>query len=170
MSVAAHGKLILPNLPLRSPCPKVVDMPAKPDLIVVLIASLLASCGGNTDNNSGTGSSGNSFGGTPSAAPGTLVQNPPVLLSTVSAAGLLAQVTTGTSSQTFGAQALTQVLAVSGVPTCDVNVFHIEYNTVGGANESTTASGALMVPSGTDPVCRGARPIVLYAHGTTTEP
>lgn len=129
-------------------------------VIIVLTASLLVSCGGNSDNHPGSGSS---------PERGTLVQNPPVLLSSVSAADLLAQVTTGTSSQTFGAQALAQVLAVSGVPTCDVDVFHIEYNTVGGANESTTASGALMVPKGTGPLCQGAHAIVLYAHGTSTE-
>jgi hypothetical protein len=34
---------------------------------------------------------------------------------------------------------------------------------------TTTASGALMVPSGLGAVCTGARPIVLYAHGTTTD-
>ena len=38
-----------------------------------------------------------------------------------------------------------------------------------GANEATNASGAVMVPTGSDPACTGARPIVLYAHGTTTD-
>jgi hypothetical protein len=141
----------------------------KLDLLAVLTASLLASCGGNNDS-SGNNSGGNSSSGaTSTAGRGALLQNPPTLLSTVSAADLLVQVTTGASSQTFGAQALAQVLALSGVPTCDVHVFHIEYYTVGGANESTTASGALMVPTGAGPSCQGARPIVLYAHGTSTE-
>jgi hypothetical protein len=44
----------------------------------------------------------------------------------------------------------------------------MQYETVGGANESTTASGALMIPSGMDGSCQGARPIVMYAHGTNT--
>ncbi|HEY1724947.1 MAG TPA: prolyl oligopeptidase family serine peptidase [Steroidobacteraceae bacterium] len=87
----------------------------------------------------------------------------------MSAADLLAQVTTGAGAQAFGTQVLAQVLAISGGPLCDVDVYHIEYNTVGGANESTTASGALMVPGGTAPSCQGARPIVLYAHGTSAE-
>ena len=136
-------------------------------LLAILSASLLVACGGS----SGSGSSGGnaSSGGTSSPVRGTLLQNPPVLLSSNSVPDLLAQLTTDASSQTFGTQVLAQVLALAGVPACDVHVFHIEYNTVGGANESTTASGALMVPSGADPSCQGARPIVLYAHGTSTE-
>jgi len=35
-------------------------------------------------------------------------------------------------------------------------------------NETATASGALMVPTG-GAGCTGARPIVLYAHGTDTD-
>ena len=76
-----------------------------------------------------------------------------------------------------GAQLLTQLqsatnqrlLSLGGAPICDVAVYHFEYETIGGANESTTASGGLMVPSGSDPACAGPRPIVLYAHGTSTE-
>jgi alpha-beta hydrolase superfamily lysophospholipase len=143
-------------------------MCVKLSLIAIFTSLLLAACGGNSGN-SGSDSGSSSSGGTANRVPGTLLQNPPTLLSTVSAADLLVQVTSGASSQTFGTQALAQVLALSGVPTCDVHVFHIEYYTVGGANESTTASGALMVPSGADPSCQGARPIVLYAHGTSTE-
>jgi predicted esterase len=45
----------------------------------------------------------------------------------------------------------------------------MEYNTVGGANEATNATGGLMVPTGTDPACTGARPVLLYGHGTTVE-
>jgi hypothetical protein len=62
-----------------------------------------------------------------------------------------------------------QLLAISGTPLCDIAVHHIRYATVGGADEATTASGALMVPLGSDPHCRGARPFLLYAHGTTTD-
>lgn len=53
-------------------------------------------------------------------------------------------------------------------PTCTVNVYHFEYQTVGGAGESTTASAALMVPTGNNAMCQGARPIAMYAHGTNT--
>jgi hypothetical protein len=144
-------------------------MCVKPNPIVICTALLLAACGGNSDNSGNSGGGSSSSGGGEKPVPGTLLQNPPTLLATVSAANLLAQVTTGAGSQTYGSQVLAQVLALSGVPSCDVHVFHIEYNTVGGANESTTASGALMVPAGAAPTCQGARPIVLYAHGTSTE-
>jgi predicted esterase len=32
-----------------------------------------------------------------------------------------------------------------------------------------SASGAIMLPGGSDPACQGARPILLYAHGTNTD-
>jgi predicted esterase len=61
-----------------------------------------------------------------------------------------------------------QLLKLSFAPVCTVNVYHIQYETVGGQGEMTTASGALMVPTGLDSKCQGARPVVLYAHGTST--
>ena len=96
------------------------------------------------------------------AAParGTLLQNPPQLLSTQSVAALLSQLSGGANQL---------LLALSGIPLCDIQVYQIRYATVGGANEATSASGALMLPSGLDPNCLGARPVVLYAHGTTTD-
>jgi prolyl oligopeptidase family protein len=60
------------------------------------------------------------------------------------------------------------LLQLTFSPTCTVNVYHFEYQTVGGAGESTTASAGLMVPSGNNAMCQGARPIALYAHGTNT--
>ena len=50
-----------------------------------------------------------------------------------------------------------------------IDFHYIQYGTVGGANERTTASGALMVPTGTAAPCTGPRPILLYAQGTTTD-
>ena len=123
-------------------------------LAALAAAALVAGCGGSSD------------GATPAApdvpgsARGTLTQNPPLLLSSVSAASLLAQLTQSAN---------TQILTLSGAPICDITVYHIEYNTVGGAGEATVASGALMVPSGSDARCSGPRPIVLYAHATTTD-
>jgi pimeloyl-ACP methyl ester carboxylesterase len=61
-----------------------------------------------------------------------------------------------------------QLLKLTFTPVCTVNVYHMQYETVGGQGEATTASGALMVPGGLDPSCQGARPVVLYAHGTST--
>ncbi len=62
-----------------------------------------------------------------------------------------------------------QLLKLAFSPPCSVDVYHLQYETVGGQGEATTASGALMVPGGANPSCSGARPIVLYAHGTSTE-
>ncbi|WP_371319934.1 alpha/beta hydrolase family protein [Variovorax sp. dw_308] len=58
---------------------------------------------------------------------------------------------------------------VAGAPICGVDVRYLQYQTIGGQGETTTASGAIMLPAGTDPACNGPRPIVLYAHGTATE-
>ena len=91
---------------------------------------------------------------------GQLLQTPPELVSTVTAPALLLA---------LNALANQQLLAISGTPLCDIAVHSIRYATVGGANEATTASGAMMVPLGSDPACRGSRPILLYAHGTTTD-
>jgi poly(3-hydroxybutyrate) depolymerase len=124
-------------------------------LLVGVAASVLAACGGN-GGSSVTGPNPS----VPSTARGTLTHTPPQLLSTTSAASLLVQLSTAANQQT---------LTLSGAPICDIAVYHIEYNTVGGAGEATIASGALMVPTGADSRCRGPRPIVLYAHGTTTD-
>ena len=124
-------------------------------LLAGLAAAVLAACGGN-----GASSITDPTPGTPSTARGTLTHTPPQLLSTTSAASLLATLSTAANQPT---------LALSGAPICDIAVYHIEYNTVGGAGEATTASGALMVPIGSAAPCGGAHPIVLYAHGTSTD-
>jgi poly(3-hydroxybutyrate) depolymerase len=120
---------------------------------VVFLAALLAACGG-----SGGGSSNSA--GAPVPARGTLLQIPPQLVATVPAASLLLE---------LNAAANQQLYTLSGAPVCDILVYHIKYETVGGANEATTASAALLVPSGVGADCTGARPIVLYAHGTATD-
>ncbi len=55
------------------------------------------------------------------------------------------------------------------VAKCDVKVEKVTYQTVGAAGERTMATAALMLPSGTTADCTGNRPILLYAHGTTTD-
>jgi len=57
--------------------------------------------------------------------------------------------------------------AAVGDEPCQVKLHKMSYDTVGGAGEATTATGAVMVPYGTNAVCNGPRPVVLYAHGTT---
>jgi alpha/beta superfamily hydrolase len=120
---------------------------------VLLATLLLAACGGGGD-----GMSTSTAAATPSR--GTLLQSPPELLSTLTASSLLLELNVAANPQ---------LLSLSGAPVCDILMYHIEYATVGGANEPTSASGALMVPTGFGANCTGARPIVLYAHGTTTD-
>ena len=114
---------------------------------------LLAACG------SGAGSGQGSSAGSLPPPRGTLLA-PPTLVATVPAAALLAQLT---------ALADPNPLAQSGSPICDIVVYHVEYETVGALDEATSASAALMVPVAGPSSCTGSRPIVLYAHGTTTD-
>jgi len=124
--------------------------PIKRSCLFLVPALLLAACG----------NSGKSDSTTVAPPRGTLLQSPPELLSTVTAPTLLLELNTATNQQ---------LLSLSGAPVCDILIYHIRYTTVGGANEATTASAALMVPTGAGASCTGARPIVLYAHGTTTD-
>lgn len=57
-------------------------------------------------------------------------------------------------------------LRVAGAPTCSVDVYRYEYNTIGARGEPATASGALMVPRGDDARCSQPNPIVVGLHGT----
>lgn len=52
---------------------------------------------------------------------------------------------------------------------CDIKIKKVRYPTVGAAGERTNATAALMLPSGNSADCQGDRPILLYAHGTTTD-
>ena len=54
-------------------------------------------------------------------------------------------------------------------PDCGIDVYRIDYQTVDPAGVLTPVSGALMVPDDSATQCQGARPIVLYAHGTNTD-
>jgi Prolyl oligopeptidase family len=118
---------------------------------MVFVVILLAACSGGTGGNAAVAP----------AAPrrGALLRDPPQRTATLTAVDLL---------RTLGAPANLSLLALSGTPLCDILVYHLEYRTEGGRNEATTASGALMVPSGVNADCRGARPMLLYAHGTAT--
>jgi dienelactone hydrolase len=124
-----------------------------PGLILALAAmALLVACGKGDDNASTTSSE-----TTPTR--GQLVATP-TMSGSYSASDILSMLTTDPLGK--------ELLQLTFSPTCTVNVYHMEYYTVGGAGESTTASGALMVPTGSGSSCQGARPVVMYAHGTNT--
>lgn len=121
-------------------------------LSTVAAASLLVACGGgDSASNLGTVD--------PTPARGALMQNPPPRTAFFTASDFTEKLNASASGR--------NVLAIAGKPKCGVDVQYIKYGTVGGAGEATDASGALMTPTG-GPGCTGSRPIVLYAHGTTT--
>lgn len=81
-----------------------------------------------------------------------------------------------TSVQSVGAFNKTQIdtgfgLANTATPAakCDIKIEKVSYPTKGAAGERTNATAALMLPSGDGAECQGDRPVLLYAHGTTTE-
>ncbi len=118
---------------------------------VLLAAVWLAACSGSSTQTSAVN---------PATTRGALVENPPLRIASLDAATLQADLA-GTAS---GAQ----LLQATGNPACGVDFYYLKFWTVGGANESTESSGALMVPTGSAAACSGPRPIVLYAHGTQT--
>jgi acetyl esterase/lipase len=123
--------------------------------LAVLAAALVAACNDGTGGSTATVDS--------SGARGSLMFNPPLRVATLTAADFTAQLGATPAGQ--------QLLLVTGVPTCGVDFHYIQYGTVDGGNPQapTSASGALMVPTGVAPACSGPRPIVLYAHGTSTD-
>ncbi len=122
------------------------------NILASLAVLALAACGGS--------GGGMESGGDSVPPRGALLQSPPALISTATAPSLLTELNAATSQP---------LLSVSAPPVCDVLIYHIEYETVGGANEPTTASAALMVPTGFGSKCTGTRLILLYAHGTSTD-
>jgi len=110
-----------------------------------LAVAALAACGGADNDDPGT-------------RRGALLQSPPPRTLDATAPGLQEQL-----SATPAGRGL---LAQAGTPVCGVQVHSIEYATVGAKGESTNATAALMLPQGPGAVCSGARPILLYGHGT----
>jgi hypothetical protein len=92
---------------------------------------------------------------------GQLLTTPPPLLGTYSTTDLLGLL----GGNDLGKELLTLTYS----PRCSINVYQLTYETVGGAGEAAKASGALMIPTGTDPSCSGPLPIVEYAHGTNAD-
>ena len=91
---------------------------------------------------------------------GSLIQDPPTRVLSLDPSGVATQIAA------FGPLG-TLLTGFAGAPRCGIDVHHFEYATVGAAGEKTTASGALMVPTGSDPACTGSRPLMMYAHGSS---
>jgi hypothetical protein len=116
--------------------------------VATFVAAMLTGCGGGSP-----GASVNS-----STTPGTLIESPPLRIASLNAADLTSQFSATAQGQ--------QLLALAGAPTCGVDFHYFQYQTVGGKGEQTTASGAIMAPTG-GTGCSGARPILVYTHGTS---
>jgi acetyl esterase/lipase len=119
--------------------------------IAASVATLLSACG----SDSGTSMVASS------TTHGTLVENPPLRIASLTAAGFDAQLSANASAA--------PLLQLTGTPTCGVDFYYLKFWTVGAAGETTQSSGALMVPTGAAPACSGPRPVVLYAHGTQSD-
>ena len=117
--------------------------------LAVMASSALVACGGGDDTSSFD----------LSGSPGSLLA-PPTELTTL---------TPEAFTQALTSAGAASLLQIAGAPRCSVRFTYFQYGTVGGAGEKTTASGGLMVPTGSDPACTGPRPVLLYAHGTTTD-
>ena len=91
---------------------------------------------------------------------GTLAVTPPLRVASLTASAFAAQLGANTSGQ--------QLLQLAGTPACGVDFYYLKYWTTAPNGQPTEVSGALMVPTGASSQCSGARPIVLYAHGTTS--
>jgi predicted esterase len=136
--------------------------------------TLLVSCGGGGGGGGGSGSP---------TAPGTpVVQQPPppVQVRGVAIGGAAVvpvTVGTGVTVNTVDAATLKKLVdtelafgsSITGTPTCAVTTYTLKYHTIDSAGADTEASTAVMVPSGGTPACQGARPVLLYAHGTSVQ-
>ena len=91
---------------------------------------------------------------------GALIDNPPMETGSYTPSDLLVLITGSNWGKIF--------LQLAYTPKCTITVYHLTYQTTDPKGNITPASGALMVPSGGSG-CTGGRPIVLYAHGTSTD-
>src|SRR5918995_835988 len=125
-------------------------------LTIAACSLVLAACGSSNDDDD-----------TPEPAPanpptrGSLIQSPPARTASLTPATIAAALTNQP-----GAEYLLDLIVA---PKCGIDVHQVQYNTVDPAGAATTASAAMMIPTGSDPVCQGPRPIVLYAHGTAAQ-
>jgi hypothetical protein len=137
-----------PQRPLSTPLHKVAALAGA--------TLLLVACGG------GGGGGGIGVGFPPPASDtgrGSVVTNPPEQTAKLSADQFRANLQASDQGKAL--------LQVAGTPRCGVDVRYLEYRTVGGKNEATNATAAVMVPSGADAACNGARPVVPCAYSTT---
>ena len=86
----------------------------------------------------------------PAPQPGDLIAKPPAKVATFAPSDLLVLLAGSELGKTF--------LQLAYTPKCTLTVYHLTYQTSDPAGNLTPASGALMVPSGAESGCTGARP------------
>lgn len=125
----------------------------------ILLTLLLAACGGG--GKTGGGASPGEPNPTPPPAParGSVADSASVAVPKLEPPVFAAILEAGQPGTT----------KITGQPRCAITTFSVKYNTVGGAGEAAEASAAIIVPSGAGASCRGARPVLLYAHATSLE-
>jgi acetyl esterase/lipase len=123
---------------------------------LLCVAVLLSACGHGNDNSAASQLPKMDAG----PQRGQLISSPPPKVAHYSSSDLLSLLT--------GNDLGKKLLQLTFTPTCSIDIYHLEYATVGGQNEATTATAALMVPAGSDAACQGPRPVLVYAHGTST--
>ena len=126
-----------------------------PGLLLVVGSLTLSACGGHDDDNDMAAPA-------PAMPPprGSLIEAP------VRTASLTADAIAAALTSADGAQYLLDLVVP---PKCGIDVYQVRYNTVDPAGAATTASAAMMIPTGSDATCQGPRPVVLYAHGTAAQ-
>jgi pimeloyl-ACP methyl ester carboxylesterase len=110
-------------------------------LTAIASAVLLAACGGSEDAGSNRGA----------------LLDTPIVLATLTAA----QIDANTAAS--GLQ------GISGKAICDVKVVSLNYLTPGVKNDTTNASGVLLIPTGTAAACTAPSALVAYAKGTDVQ-
>jgi pimeloyl-ACP methyl ester carboxylesterase len=128
-----------------------MDRPTSSVTVGVMALLMLAGCN--------SGMNGGSTPGPSTPQRGQLLTTPPTLVATFGTSDLLGLLGLDTLGQ--------ELLTLAYSPICTVNVYQLNYETVGAKSEPTTSTGALLVPSGSASGCQGPRPIVEYAHGTS---
>jgi hypothetical protein len=108
--------------------------------LTAVVGAMLTACGGGSDD-------------------------PPPARGTIVTAQLAGQASTTQIDQGTAASGLQPL---SGAAACHVDVRYVLYITRDPAGEPATASTAVFVPNGGGAQCSGERPVLLYAHGTTT--
>jgi hypothetical protein len=124
--------------------------------VLPLALLLLAGCDNSDDDGNGSVTP-----EPPDPQRGDLIGEAPTLVASYSPDELVALAGSGDLTELLLEEVLT--------PECGIDVYRFEYQTVDPQGDLTPASAAMMLPDDSATACQGERPIVMYAHGTSTD-